>query len=461
MKKILLVLFLFNNPLIFSQNQATLDTSFNSGLGSNGDIESIALQPDGKILIGGYFTSYNNIPRNKIARLNSDGSLDTSFSSGAISNGIYIHTIAVQSDGKILIGGLFTASNNTTENIARLNSDGTLDTTFNAGTGTTPFEVSDIVLSNNKIIIAGEFDNYNNTSINRIACLNSTGVLDNTLNPGIGTNNYIDFIIVQPDGKIIIGGGFTTFNGTSKKRLARLNSNGTLDNTFNVGLGADDYIHSAFLQTDGKIIIGGAFNTFNGIAINSLARLNSNGTLDNTFNTSLSSTSTIASITSNSDGKIIISGSFSTYNSINRNNIAQLNSNGTLDTSFDSSTGSNGVIVSTAIQPDGKILIGGYFTSYGGVLANRIARLMGNNSLNTQSYTKEKISIYPNPTKDKFLISTNEIIESIDIYNSLGNNIYQKESTNKELNIEFLPVGFYTLKVKTSSGYSTTKLIKN
>ena len=113
----------------------SLDFSFDPGTGANSTIQSISLQPDGKIIIGGYFTNFNGYERNYIARLNSDGTVDTSFEVGAGTNGP-IFCIARQLDGKILIAGAFDTYDNTSRhNIARLNVDGSLDISFDPGAG--------------------------------------------------------------------------------------------------------------------------------------------------------------------------------------------------------------------------------------------------------------------------------------------------------------------------------------
>jgi uncharacterized delta-60 repeat protein len=363
-------------------SDGSLDTGFNPGTGANGTVYSAAVQPDGKIIIGGSFTSYNGISRNYIARLNSDGSLDTDFNVGTGANST-VRSTAVQSDGKIIIGGLFTSYNGTTQNYtARLNSDGSLDTGFNPGTGANGSILSIVVQSDGKFIICGSFTSYNMISRNRIARLNSDGSLDTSFDPGIGTEadgGSILSIAVQPDGKVVIGGFFTSYNGTTRNKIARLNSDGSLDIDFDPGTVADIYVWSIVAQSDGKIIIGG-FNISNNGCI---ARFNNDGSLDTGFYQGAASNSGVYSITVQTDGKIIIGGLFLVYNGISRNRIARLNSDGGLDTGFDTVTGANNTVNSMAIQPDGKIVIGGNFTSYNGSSQNKIARLNDDGSLDT------------------------------------------------------------------------------
>ena len=364
------------------KTNGTLDSSFNEGTGPNLSIRTIALQSDGKIIIGGEFTSYNGTSRNRIARLNSDGSLDTGFNPGTGAN-LIVSAISVQSDGKVIIGGDFTSYNGTAINrIARLNANGTIDATFNPGLGVNANVYSTAIQSDGKIIIGGAFTSYNGTAIGRIARVNTNGTIDATFNSsGVGANGYINSTSIQSNGKIIIGGWFTSYNGTTRNRIARLNANGTLDGTFNPGTGANSYIYATSIQSDGKIIIGGWFTSYSGTSRNRIARLNSNGSLDATFNPGLGANDNVYTTPIQSDGKIIIGGSFTSYNGTTRNRVARLNINGTNDLTFNTGTGANGNVYSTAIQSDGKIIIGGDFTLFNGASLNRIARLNTNGTL--------------------------------------------------------------------------------
>ena len=359
----------------------SLDITFIGGSGLNGYINATAIQSDGKIIIGGDFTSYNGTAINHIARLNTDGSLDTTFDVGTGTNA-FVYTMAIQSDGKIIIGGNFNTYNGIGRNyIARLNTDGTLDVTFNIGTGTS-FVYTTAIQSDGKIIIGGVFTSYNGTAINRIARLNTDGSLDATFNVGTGANNIVYTTAIQSDGKIIIGGVFTSYNGTARNQIARLNTDGSLDATFIVGTGFNGYVHTAAIQSDGKIIIGGNFNTYNGTASNYIARLNTDGSLDATFNIGTGTNNIVFTIAIQSDEKIIIGGVFTSYNGTARNQIARLNTGGSLDVTFNIGTGANDIVRTTAIQSDGKIIIGGFFTSYNGIGRNRVARIIGNSCTN-------------------------------------------------------------------------------
>ena len=383
MKKYLLINFLV---IIFGfttyAQPGTIDLTFNptdlgfEGDGADNSVYTTSIQSDGKIIIGGWLTTYNGIARNYIARLNTDGTLDTSFNSGTGASGA-VYTTSIQSDGKIIIGGAFTSYNGIARsNIARLNADGTLDTSFNPGMG---YNSSDVVRttsiqSDGKIIIGGQFTTINGNARKNIARLNTNGLLDTSFNPGTGVNNFVYTTSIQSDGKIIIGGKFTSYNGILKNGIARLNTDGTLDTSFNPGTRGNSRVYTTSIQIDGKIIIGGQYITINDFAENNIARLNNDGTIDTSFVSAIS-VNEVWTTSIQSDGKIIIGGAFTTINSIAINRIVRMNTDGTHDIYFNPVTGSNSDVYTTSIQSDGKIIIGGDFTSYNGFARNRIARL--------------------------------------------------------------------------------------
>lgn len=347
-----------------------VDPGFDSSTGANGLVRSLAVQNDGKVLIGGLFTTYNGVARNHIARLNTDGSLDTTFDPGSGTSGQNgnVMAIAVQSDGQILIGGAFTTYNGVARSgIARLNADGSLDTSFDPGTGlggSNPYPMTIVVQSDGKILIGGWFPTYNGVARSCIVRINADGSLDTTFDSSTGANAHVNAIVVKSDGQILIGGWFTTYNGVTLGRIARLNADGSLDTTFNSGTGANNTVYALAVQSDGQILIGGTFTTYNGVGRSRFTRLNADGSLDTTFlNTGVGGT--VYSIIVQNNGKILIS-----------NGIVRLNTDGSLDTTFGSG-GANSTVYAIAVQSNGQILICGDFTAYGAVARNRIARLGG------------------------------------------------------------------------------------
>ena len=358
----------------------TLDSSFYTGTGFDNEVWSIAIQGDEKILCGGFFTSYNGATRNSIVRLNSNGTLDSSFNIGTGFNSPVL-SIAIQSDGKILCGGPYTSYNGATRNrIVRLNSNGSLDSSFNVGTGFNAQVLSIVIQSDGKILCGGTFTSYNGRTQNRIVRLNSNGTLDSSFNVGTGFNEQVFDIAIQSDGKILCLGTFTSYNGATRNRIVRLNSDGSLDNSFFVGVGFDGPAASVEVQSDGRILCGGNFTSYNGTNQSGIVRLNSDGTLDSSLSVGTGFNFYIWSIAIQNDSKILCGGSFRNYNGTSQNRIVRLNSNGTLDSSFNIGTGFNSPVLSTAIQKNGNILCGGIFTSYNETIQNRISRLNSTNA---------------------------------------------------------------------------------
>ena len=370
------------------------DTAFttNTGTAAIAAVNSIAVQSDGKILLGGAFITWNGTTVNRIVRLNSDGTRDTVFTTNTgTAASLTVNSIAVQSDGKILVGGAFTTWNGITGNrIVRLNSDGTRDIVFttNNGTGATGAGAtvnSIAVQSDGKILVGGTFSAWNGTTVGRIVRLNSDGTRDTafTTNTGTAAIAAVNSIAVQSDGKILLGGAFITWNGTTVNRIVRLNSDGTRDTTFttNTGTAASGTVTTIALQPGGKILLGGYFATWNGTTVNYIVRLNSDGTRDTTFttNTGTAASLTVNSIAVQSDGKILVGGAFTTWNGTTVNCIVRLNSDGTRDTVFTTNTGTAASLTvnSIAVQSDGKILVGGAFTTWNGTTVNCIVRIGG------------------------------------------------------------------------------------
>jgi uncharacterized delta-60 repeat protein len=364
----------------------TLDTTFNSaGNGAGGTISASAIQSDGKILIAGGFTTYNGTTRQRIARLNTDGSLDTSFDSSSGAD-YPILAIAIQSDGKILIGGNFKNYGIRAQNgITRLNADGSPDLTFNpSNIGTNPTEYINAITiqPDGKILIGGLFNFYNTVAAKNFARLKSDGTLDSlSFNPGTGPDGSIRAIAVQTGGKIFIGGSFTSYNTATIYRLACLNTDGTLDTTtFNPGTAINNSVYSLSVN-GGKIIIGGDFTKYNSATVGRFAQINiSDSTLDAIFNANIGTGAdgTVKAITVQTDGKIIIGGAFTHYNTLSCNFLARFNSDGTQDT-FSVGTGPNHAVNTISILPGGNILIGGDFYTFNGTITqNYIARIWGN-----------------------------------------------------------------------------------
>jgi uncharacterized delta-60 repeat protein/uncharacterized repeat protein (TIGR01451 family) len=369
------------NSVIRVNTNGTLDNTFLSNTNSGGYITSILIHSSGKLVIGGDITAYNGIGTKYYTVLNSDGSLDNAFNNSLGADDL-ISKIVEDNNGKILLSGNFTSINNKSYNsLSRIDITGTIDTSFNPSYGAS-WSVNKVkFLSDGKLILAGRFFSYNQTLIRGFIKINSDGSIDNSFNQGTGFNGPINSFEVQKDGKIIVVGSFSSYNGTIANNIIRLNLDGSVDGTFNCGTGSNSSISCVTLQSDGKIYIGGQFTSYNGTSINRIARLNQDGTLDTSFNVGTGADQEVAVITIQKDGKILLGGSFTNYRSTLRNKIIRVNSDGTVDNTFSIGTGANGAIVALTIQEDGNILMAGYFTSYNGISKNYITRLLSNGSI--------------------------------------------------------------------------------
>jgi uncharacterized delta-60 repeat protein len=311
-----------------------IDHSFAlTGAGFNGSITKIEIgAASGKIYAGGLFTAYNAIPRTRVARLNSAGTLDTSFAlTGTGLNGD-VNTIVVAPDeANVLVCGAFTTYNGLTANrIIRLNSAGAQDTSFVYGTGLNGVARAAVRLSTGGYIVGGDFTTYNTSTLrNRLIKLNFNGSVDTTFTVGTGFDNSVYAMHLCDDGKLFVGGTFTTFNGTSSNRLVKLNSDGTRNVDFNIGTGFNGSVFAILEQEDGKVLVGGDFTSFNGSAVKQLMRLNADGSVDTTFTLEStlteSTTPNIKTINLAIDGDLIASGKFIQTPSVDNHRLLKFN----------------------------------------------------------------------------------------------------------------------------------------
>lgn len=388
----------------------SLYTSFGTGgktitpIGNHFDIaRAVAIQSDGKIVVAGYAEDDFVIPSNNIAlaRYNADGSLDTSFSSdGKLITSVCCsfskaYAIAIQSDGKIVVAGEAYNGIDTDFTLVRYNTDGSFDTSFDGdGKVTTAIgsyfdaAYSLAIQSDGKIVVAGEASDGKSYDI-ALARYNTNGSLDSSFGTGgkvvtvIGSGwDSANAIALQSDGKIVVAG--KSYNGTADTfALVRYNADGSLDTTFDTDgivttlLSVSDIANAIAIQSDGKIVVAG--QSYNGTATDyALARYNTDGSLDTSFNTDgkvvtdMGGSWDVANaIVIQSDGKIVVAGEAPPPGSVLDDfGLARYNANGSLDTTFDSDgkvfteMGSDfDIAYAIALQSDGKMVVAG--KSYG------------------------------------------------------------------------------------------------
>jgi uncharacterized delta-60 repeat protein len=405
-----------------------VDVNFNSGTGFDSRPVVFDVQSDGKFLLGGELTNYNGTSINDIVRLNANGSIDGTFNTGTGFTGSispYISAITVQPDDLILVGGNFDTYNGVNaNNIVRLNSDGSTNNTFNTGTGFNSIPTHFRVQSDNKILVGGQFTSYNGTTANRIIRLNSGGSIDGTFNTGTGFTGSVVFMELQPDGKILVG-ATNNYNGTTVKRIIRLNSDGSIDGTFSLtGTEFDNAVNEIKLQADGKILAIGPFTSYDGATANRIIRLNSDGSIDGTFNTGTGfyndgSFITVSGIEVQSDGKILVGGNWTSYNGTTANRIIRLNSDGSIDSTFDAGTGFNNRPTYIKLLSDNRIGLIGYFTSYKDITAGGFVIL----------YTESVLTVSPTLLGETGMIRYNKDVPAFQGHNGTEWILLEPEST--------------------------------
>ena len=370
----------------------------NTQKGANREVLALAQQSDGKTILGGMFFTYNGTTVNYCTRVNSNGSIDPLFNAGGSGFNKKVNAIAIQPDGKIIAGGVFTKYNGTSTNgLIRLNADGTRDLSFNYDILPLNNEVSSLCLQADGKILVG--------TMGRVYRLLPDGTTDTGFTGEVSAAlgfffPYVKSIAIQADNKIIIGGWFSgTPGGGRLNNIARLNPDGSRDNSFAISdplngnfPGADDQVYTIALQPDGKILIGGLFKSYTANSITSshnyIMRLTTDGFADGTFNAGgTAANSFVNAIHVLSDGKIMIGGNFSSYNGMNTNHLARLNIDGSPDGSFNA--GGNGtedyINALIPVNNEQKILLAGNFSSYNGYGKTRIARIFNSDVPTTTS----------------------------------------------------------------------------
>jgi len=339
-------------------------------------INDFDVQADGGLIIAGRFTTVNGVSRLNAVKLMSVGNVDLSFNN-SISGEVV--KVKILPDGKVLLA--------TSSRIFRLNADGSLDNSFVSPTNITL--IYNFILDSAGRIVLYALFSENGVPVNKFVRLNLNGGIESSFEPNFGVVGSTTAIAAQPDGKIVFAGDFLRVNGVPSVSIARVNSDGSLDPTFNVGTGVNGNLSNGsvskiLIQADGKILLAGTIFSYNGTPRLGLVRLNADGSLDANFNPTITFISFIGinSIALQNDGKIIIAGNFNAVNGQARTGIARLNADGSLDASFNPTFGSYSII-SVFVQADGKIMVGGTFSGVNGFSRSNLVRLNGDGSLDS------------------------------------------------------------------------------
>lgn len=357
------------------------------------EVNSIVVQPDGKILVGGAFTNYAGSGKNNLVRLNNDGTVDPGWNPGGAGPGHVVQDIVLMSDGRILIGGAFTAYNGqVVQFVARLLPDGTRDTTFNIPDNTINGAVRAIALQkDNKVIAVGDFFECWGHSSPHIARFNPDGSPDLDFDMGTGFNENVHDVLVLPDLRIAVTGAFTLYDGHNCGHVAVLTEDGPYDTSVqnDPGFSGTGSVGEALaLQPDGKLLVAGELVYHNGTAAGGVLRLNPDGTRDNSFTSPFYPFAKAIAVAVQADGRILVGGEYTDamydIGITGPNRLTRLLADGTIDPSFAVGAGvlpdpgTTAYIRDITVQPDGRILAGGRF-----------------GALDTETQYRQLIRLYP------------------------------------------------------------------
>ncbi|WP_341840033.1 IPT/TIG domain-containing protein [Chitinophaga caseinilytica] len=406
-----------------------VDTTFATKGGASALITAIFPGNDNKYIIAGRFNNYDNVNKpggvNRMARLLNDGSLDNAWEygwqtgpQGDVYSGVYL-----PDEQKFLVAGSFNryARTQNVFSIARLGFGGMIDSTIielpsqntaiaSSLAGGVRGVVNNLhLLPDGKMLLVGDFRYYvrpnfnlvatsgvdsmhlDSTFVQHIIKLHPNGELDSSWNydlaqhrglPTVNGRIYKSHLL--PDGKVLIAGNFTTYKGQPAPRIARINADGTLDNSFNPGSGADLLIYDLFVQQDGKIIVAGGFTRFNGTGANRVVRLTADGAVDPTFSVGAGPDGTkIDQIGVLPNGVIILTGTFRKFNNLQRNNFIVLNADGSIHPTYNAIGGlryatasDDGTVMDIMnVKGENSVILVGNFDVFDNRMANRIVKL--------------------------------------------------------------------------------------
>jgi uncharacterized delta-60 repeat protein len=272
------------------------DSAIRPDLVSGDDVACIAIRPDGTILVGGQFQALGGVDQRFLARLQPNGVLDSAFDRRPSDAAVW--ALALQADGKLLVAGADPSAR-----LRRYEGNGWADSAFSP---TANDEIRCVaVQADGRILVGGRFTTLNGQPRGYVGRLLANGALDDTFN--LNADGEIRTLVVQPDGRILAGGDFSSIGGQSLARLARIEPGGAVESGFNAGPSANGRVETLALQADGRIIIGGAFSQFDGQIREGIARLLSDGSLDSSFDPA-GTVATVHALALQPNGRLLVGG---------------------------------------------------------------------------------------------------------------------------------------------------------
>ena len=451
-------------PLVQLTSTGTVDPAFTCLAQSQGSIVSMLRQPDGKLLIGGLFNEINGQPVSYLARLTASGALDAAFSAAAGPLPTTVTCLALQPDGKLLAG--------TVRGTFRFGTTGSPDASFSAPYTTMALAVQ----ADGKVLIGGQFSgSFGGVFYSRLARLTSTGAGDPTFASSSAsgwTLNSTEAILVQPDGRVVVAGTWLPPGQPLTAGVVRYDTNGTFDPGFNnassftTASGTAGRVAALALQPDGRILTAGNFSNVDGLPRKGVARLTTAGNPDPSFVSDATLNGSPSTIAIQPNGRVLLGGGlfFSSPTGAHYG-LARLLDNGLTDATFNNSSDPNNGVNSLAIQPDGAIVLAGSFTTVGGQPAAGLARITAANVLHIAAPTAVAActAVWPVPAHDQLCIAPDFSARplTLELLNALGRPVCQQRVTNapeQTISVANLPTGVYLLRVTYAAGTVTRRV---
>jgi uncharacterized delta-60 repeat protein len=442
---------------------------YNPTLDAPGIVNRLLRQPDGKLLVAGLFREINGLAATNLIRLQPNGTPDAGFGQPRFDGPIEV--MALMPDGRMLVGGSFSvAAGVASPMLARLEPGGTFDGSFrHPGTSVAIPPVRSLaVLPDGKVLLG------TSSGINvggRTATLHRylpDGQPDAAYGQAVGaTINSINDLLALPDGRHYVAGTFTSFGGSPAEGLVRLLPDGSADPAFirpttNPSLSAVTRVLPA---PSGQIVVGGSFSSYRGHASAGLVRLNDNGLPDPAFRATLSGISLALYV--QGDGKVLM-GSNGTHSvgGVNQGGLSRLNADGTLDNSFvtgPSLISSN--VLTAAVQPDGKLVVGGLFTQVAGQAHLSAVRLLVPNLVTAARRAADaRTQVWPVPaaTELHLRVSLADRPRQLVLLDALGRVVRRQQASataEQTLSVRQLPAGVYLLRIDYAAGPVTRRVV--
>jgi uncharacterized delta-60 repeat protein len=433
-----------------------------------GTVRAMSQMADGRLLVAGNFVLFNNWPTNNVARLWPDGRVDTTFLAPAFSGGDIL-ALAPDAQGRVVMAGTFTAvDGQARSSVARLLADGRLDPAFRPDvrptySGGPPASVRAVVVQpDGKVLLGGSFvaAGSGGALVPHVVRLLPSGLPDPGFVPAMPFSGQVGALLLLPTGEVLVAGN--TYANNSLELVRRLLPNGSLDPAFTIvpanqvlaGIGL------AMAPTPTGFVLVGAYYSIGNVGRASVARFQANGALDLSFTSplppTLNNAAPLGAVAVEAGGEVFIGGDINIGG--NMSYLRRLLPTGAFDPNYSGVVGGpDGTVTALVLQPDGKLLIAGNFGNVSGQPRSGLARLLAPNALATgTAQAATGFTVYPVPAHEQLHLQFQapRLPQQVRLFDALGRVVRTAPVTQPELTVSTagLPAGIYQLRVAYAQG---------